>query len=88
MKKLGVCLVNNFKCDIMENVVTKLKISVLIYYFILYIVLHIIIGIIHNNAKKNKDINNKKSLQFYKISKLLFKWFPFIYVIFVLSKWV
>lgn len=72
----------------MEDAVSKLKISLLINYFIMYIILHVILGIIYKNAENNKCINNKKSLQLYNISKIIFKWFPFMYAIFILCKWI
>ena len=71
----------------MEGVsVDRISILVYIILFILYIVLHVIIGI-----KKNKlddDLktfpNNKEIKRNVGTFTFLFKWFPFLYVIFIL----
>jgi len=66
--------------------VEKMNIVVPIAWFIGYIVTHVAIGIILKNYKKIYELNPDKEdvRKNARIANLVFKWWPFIYVIIIL----
>jgi membrane protein YqaA with SNARE-associated domain len=63
--------------------VTKIGIGKLVGLFIGYIVLHVVIGLIRNNLTKKTEPTAEEVSQL-KVLVVLYKWFPAIYLIFVL----
>lgn len=66
--------------------VEKISIAILIMYFVGYIVLHILIAILHKRVQKEVEDGNNTNEKKEQVKWLgrLEKWFPFIYVIFLL----
>jgi len=69
----------------MEVIITK-PIMSFFGHFIAYIFIHIVIGMYLNNTTEDfkKNPEDKKLEKNIKYANILFKWFPFIYLIFVL----
>jgi len=67
--------------------VQKTPISVLILMMVIYLIVHMLIGIKFNEIKKEKKEKpgNEAIEKQYKWLNFLFRWFPAIYLIIVLS---
>lgn len=66
--------------------VSKIPIWQIIIYFLVYLILHIFLGIEKKLIEKQikKEPNNLEIKNTYKITCFAFKWFPFIYTIFII----
>ena len=64
--------------------VTKIKLSLIIGFFITYIVLHTLIGLYKNYLEKTITSPTEDDKNMIKFLTQSFKWFPFVYVIFVI----
>lgn len=66
--------------------VTKLSVGYLIGLFIGYVAIHIGIGLWLRHLTNKKDTNSATDdeLKMFKVANFLMKWFPAIYVLFVL----
>lgn len=64
------------------DIVTKLPIMTLVWYFIMYIVIHVAIGMYVKKVEGDYMMEDRDN--HLKWSKIAFKWFPFAYVLFVI----
>ena len=66
--------------------VEKLPIGLLLIYFVAYLVVHIVIGVCLKKAKEEYETNQESEelRKKFKVWNGVFRWFPFVYVVFVI----
>jgi len=66
--------------------VTKLSLWSIVGYFVFYLVTHVIIGVLQRKSlnKLEQNPNNEEIKKEVKILTFLLKWYPAIYVVFVI----
>jgi len=71
------------------EIVTVHLISIwsIIFYFVVYLSIHIFLGIIKQNEEKIIS-NDKEHLERLKFLKLAFKWWPVVYLVFILVSYI
>jgi hypothetical protein len=69
----------------MVVILERLSLETIIIYFLIYLGIYIIIGVMRENAKKELAVQPTEELmKRYKLFNKIFKWFPIVYVIFVI----
>lgn len=70
----------------MVPVLSKLSVGTVVTYFLIYLIGHIVIGMMKNNAKKElaTSMNIEEATKKYKLLCIIFRWFPIVYVIFLI----
>ena len=70
----------------MVPVLSRLSVGAIIAYFLVYLAGHIVIGLMKNNAKKElaTSMNIEEATKKYKLLCTIFRWFPVVYVVFLI----
>lgn len=70
----------------MVVILERLSLVEIIIYFLIYLGIYITIGVMRENAKKElaTSINVEEDTRRYKLLNRIFKWFPIVYVVFII----